>query len=58
MAELTEPQIKQIIGQLESSIEKIEPTIDPDDFREYCDSIYTAIALWRIELKKLKDAGS
>lgn len=59
MAELTEPQIRQIIGQLDSSIERIEPLLGAEEFQEYCDSIYTAMTYWRVVLKSLKeDAGS
>lgn len=50
-------QIKQVIGQLQSSIDKIESKLTIEEFREYCDSIAVAITYWQVELKKLKDNG-
>lgn len=52
---MNKQQILQIIGQLEASIDKIEPQLDLEDFKEYCDSISVAITYWKIELKKLND---
>lgn len=54
---MTEVQIKQTIGQLQASIDKIEPKLDIEEFREYCDSIAVAITYWQVELKKLKENG-
>lgn len=47
-------QIQQIIGQLESGIDRIEPLLDEEDYKDYCDAQYTAITYWRILLKKAK----
>ena len=52
---MTIEQINQIIGQLEVSINKIEPFLDLETFAEYCDSTYTAISHWKILQKKIKD---
>jgi hypothetical protein len=54
MDSISEPQIQQIIGQLESSISKIEPYLDDESFKDYCDSTYSAIAEWRAVLKKVR----
>jgi len=50
---MNKQQILQTIGQLEASIDKIEASLTLEEFREYCDSIATAITYWKIELKKL-----
>ena len=50
---MTTVQIKQTIGQLEASIDKIEPLISLEEFRDYCDGVATAITFWKVELKKL-----
>ena len=52
---MSEVQIKQTIGQLEASIDKIEPKLTLEEFRDYCDNIAVAITYWKVELKKLKD---
>jgi len=54
--ELTEAQVLQIIGQLEASINKVEPYLSTEDFRDYCDSTYSSIAMWRVVLKKVRTA--
>ena len=48
---MTKELIKQQIGQIESSIEKIEPHLSEDEFGEYCDSAYTLVAYWKKQLK-------
>lgn len=51
---MSEQQILQVIGQLEGSINKIEPFLDTENFQEYCDNIYSSISLWRQVLKEVK----
>lgn len=51
---MNEQQIKQIIGQIEASMDKIESNIEEEEYKDYCDSAYTLITYWKIELKKLK----
>lgn len=51
---MTKQQILQIIRQIEASMDKIEDKIDNEDYKYYCDSSYTLITYWKIELKKLK----
>lgn len=41
---MDEIKIKQTIGQLEASIKKVEPYVNLEEFKEYCDSIQTAVA--------------
>jgi len=55
---MTVIQIKQTIGQLEASIDKIEPRLSLEEFKEYCDGIHTAITFWKIELKKLNNLNT
>jgi hypothetical protein len=50
-------QVKQIIGQLNASIIKIEPELNVEEFREYCDAVSTLITYWKIHLKKLNEDG-
>lgn len=51
---MTEIQIRQVIGQQEASINKIEPYLTPQEFADYCDSIYTCIAYYRKLEQKVK----
>jgi hypothetical protein len=51
---LDEIKVKQTIGQLEASIDKVEIYLNDDDFKEYCDSIATAITYWKTILKRIK----
>lgn len=51
---INEQQIKQVIGQIEASMDKIETNIEEEEYKDYCDSAYTLITYWKIELKKLK----
>jgi len=52
---MTEVQIKQTIGQLETSINKVESFANEEEFKEYCDNIQTCITHWKIILKKVKE---
>ncbi len=52
---MSEQQILQTIGQLDASISKVEPYLDQEDFRDYCDSTYQAISHWRFILKQVKE---
>jgi hypothetical protein len=52
---MTEIQIKQTIGQLEASINKVEKFTNEEEFKEYCDNIQTCITYWRTILKKIKE---
>ena len=45
---------QQSKGQLLASIEKIEDYLSLEDFKDYCDAIYTAVAHQDIILKLLK----
>lgn len=54
---MTNEIINQQIGQIESSIEKIEPHLSPDEFAEYCDSAYTMIAYWKKQIKLCGDGS-
>lgn len=54
---MTEQEILSQIGQLESSIAKIEKYLNKEEFKDYCDSIYSSIAYWRIILKNIKDGS-
>ena len=47
-------KFQQSKGQLLASIEKIEDYLSLEDFKDYCDSIYTAVAYQDIVLKLLK----
>lgn len=44
-------QIKQSIGQIEKSIDSIEPMLSHEEYKEYCDSAYKLISLWKQQLK-------
>ena len=47
-------KFQQSKGQLLASIEKIEDYLPLEDFKDYCDAIYTAVAHQDIILKLLK----
>jgi len=47
-------KVNQIIGQLEKSITEIEPLLNEEEFSDYCDNTYTAIAYWRKLMKNLQ----
>ena len=55
MEGITEAQVLQIIGQLEASINKVEPYLSTEDFRDYCDSTYSSIAMWRVVLHTIRE---
>lgn len=44
-------QIKQAIGQIEKSIDTIEPELSDEEFKEYCDSAYKLISFWKQQIK-------
>lgn len=48
---MTKEIINQQIGQIEASIEKIEPYLNKEQFQEYCDSAYTMIVYWAKQAK-------
>ena len=52
---MTETQIKQVIGQLEASIDKAEPYTTKEEFEEYCDNIQSCITRWKVILKQIKE---
>ena len=47
-------KFQQSKGQLLASIEKIEKYLPLEDFKDYCDSIYTAVAYQDVVLKAIK----
>ena len=47
-------KIQQSKGQLLASIEKIEDYLSLEDFKDYCDAIYTAVTCQDIVLKAIK----
>ena len=49
--------INQQIGQIEVSIEKIEPHLNQEEFAEYCDSAYTIIAYWKKQVNLCSDGA-
>lgn len=55
---MNEQEILGMIGQLEASITKVEKHLHNDEYREYCDAIYTAITYWRTILKQIRDEKS
>lgn len=55
---MTKEQILQIIGQLEKSIDKIEPYLSLEDFKDYCDTTMSSIAQWKVVLKQIKEKES
>lgn len=52
---MNEIKIKQVIGQLEASIDKIAPELTMEEFKDYCDAAATVITYWQIQLKKLRE---
>jgi hypothetical protein len=54
---MTIVQVKQVIGQINATIDKIEPELSVEEFREYCDSVATLITYWKMHLKKLNEDG-
>ena len=47
-------KVQQSKGQLLASIEKVEKYLPLEDFKDYCDAIYTAVAYQDTILKLLK----
>ena len=54
---MTKEIINQQIGQIETSIEKIEPYLNKVQFQDYCDSAYTMIAYWKKQIKLCGDGA-
>lgn len=44
-------KIIQIIGQMEKSIKEIEPSLNEEEFKDYCDNAYTLISYWKQQIK-------
>ena len=55
--DMTKEIINQQIGQIEASIEKIEPYLNKEQFQEYCDNAYTMIAYWAKQAKLCSDGA-
>lgn len=51
---LTIIQIKQTIGQMKASIDKVEVELTKEEFKDYCDHIYSVMAYWK-EILKIKE---
>ena len=47
-------KFQQSKGQLLASIEKVEKYLSLEDFKDYCDAIYTAVAYQDVILKAIK----
>ena len=47
-------RFQQSKGQLLASIEKVEKYLPLEDFKDYCDAIYTAVAYQDIILKAIR----
>ena len=47
-------KFQQSKGQLLASIEKVEKYLPLEDFKDYCDAIYTAVAYQDVILKAIK----
>ena len=47
-------KVQQSKGQLLASIEKVGKYLPLEDFKDYCDSIYTAVAYQDVVLKAIK----
>ena len=54
---MTKEMINQQIGQIEASIEKIEPHLNQEQFQEYCDNAYTMVAYWKKQIKLCSDGS-
>ena len=54
---MTKEVINQQIGQIEASIEKIEPHLNQEEFADYCDSAYTIVACWKKQIKLCEDGS-
>ena len=49
-------KFQQSKGQLLASIEKVEKYLPLEDFKDYCDAIYTAVAYQDVILKSIKSS--
>lgn len=47
--------LQQSKGQLEASVSKVEPFLDSEDFKDYCDAIYTCVAYQQKIQKEVKE---
>ena len=47
-------KVQQSKGQLLANIEKVEKYLPLEDFKDYCDAIYTAVAYQDVVLKAIK----
>ena len=47
-------KVQQSKGQLLASIEKVEKYLPLEDFKDYCDTIYTVVVYQDVILKLLK----
>ena len=54
---MTKEMINQQIGQIEASIEEIEPHLNQEEFADYCDNAYTMIAYWAKQAKLCSDGA-
>lgn len=54
---IEEQKIRNIIGQLETSIDKAENLMDDEVFEEYCADIHSCIAKWRVAIRTAKKSG-
>ena len=50
-------KIQQSKGQLLASIEKVEKYLPLEEFKDYCDAIYTAVAYMQKIQKQIKDSN-
>lgn len=50
--------IKQVIGQLEKSVDLMEPLLNIDDFNDYCDNAYTLVAYWRKQIRIINNTDN
>lgn len=48
---MNKQKINQIIGQIEKSIEEIEPHLNEEEFKDYCDNAYSMISYWKQQIK-------
>jgi hypothetical protein len=53
---MNKDKILNIIGQIEKSINEVEPILTQDEFEDYCDNAYTLISYWRKVIKLYSDA--
>lgn len=51
---MTIEDTKQVMGQIEKSMDRAEEMLDQEEFSDYCDNAYTLIAYWRKIQQTLK----